>query len=123
MRARYLGVRDLQRKAMRGFVGMSRERSGPPGKKEIDPVEYVRSLRRSARIERLERYDLFAALVCAPIDAETGHQAGLWLRKYRLSHGVEVADSLIAACALANQAQLWTRNRRHSPMKELSFFD
>jgi predicted nucleic acid-binding protein len=67
--------------------------------------------------------NLFRALTCAPIDKEAGYQAGTWLRKYRLSHGVEVADALIAASAVANRAELWTRNRKHYPMKEVSFFD
>jgi hypothetical protein len=29
---------------------------------------------------------------------------------------------LIAAGAVANSAELWTRNRRHYPMREVSFF-
>ena len=67
--------------------------------------------------------NLFAALNCAPIDNEAGRQAGTWLRKYRFSHGVEVADALIAASAVASGAELWTRNRKRYPMKEVSFFD
>ena len=67
--------------------------------------------------------NLFRALACAPIDAEVGHQAGIYLRQYRPSHGVEVADALIAASAVANDADLWTRNRGHYPMKDVSFFD
>ena len=67
--------------------------------------------------------NLFRALTCAPIDEEAGRQAGVYLRKYRRSHGVEVADALIAAGAVASQAELWTRNRKHYPMKEVSFFD
>ena len=66
--------------------------------------------------------NLFGALSCAPIDKEAGRQAGTWLRKYRQSHGVEVADALIAAAAVANRAQLWTRNRKHYPMKNLAFY-
>jgi predicted nucleic acid-binding protein len=34
-----------------------------------------------------------------------------------------VADALIAAGAVGNGAQLWTRNRKHYPMKEVAFFD
>ena len=67
--------------------------------------------------------NLFLALRCTPIDEEIGRQAGAYLRKYRRSHGVEVADALIAACAGLNNAELWTRNRKHYPMKEISFFD
>lgn len=67
--------------------------------------------------------NLFRALTCTPIDEESGHQAGIYLQKYRRSHGVEVADALIAASAVMNHAELWTRNRKHYPMKDISFFD
>jgi predicted nucleic acid-binding protein len=67
-------------------------------------------------------HNLFHALTCVPIDPETGRQAGDYLRRYRKSHGVELGDALIAACAVLNSAALWTRNRKHYPMKELSFF-
>jgi predicted nucleic acid-binding protein len=67
--------------------------------------------------------DLFEALTCTPINEETGRQAGAYLRQYRRSHGVEVAEALIAASAAAHRANLWTRNRKHYPMKEISFFD
>jgi len=45
------------------------------------------------------------------------------LRRYRKSHAIELGDALIAASAVARNATLWTRNRKHYPMKELSFFD
>ena len=67
--------------------------------------------------------DLFRALTCIPIDAETGRQAGDYLRRYRKSHAVELGDVLIVAGAVLSGATLWTRNRKHYPMKELSFFD
>lgn len=66
---------------------------------------------------------LFQALTCAPIDEAVGYRAGLYLRQYRRSHAVEVADALIAAGAVANSAELWTRNRKHYPMKEITFFE
>ncbi len=65
---------------------------------------------------------LFRALVCVPIDYETGRQAGDYLRQYCKSHGVQIADALIAAAAVLNQAHLWTRNRKHYPMPGLLFF-
>src|SRR5579863_9085293 len=67
--------------------------------------------------------NLFRALGCVPIDEEIGHQAGSYLRQYRRTHGVQIADALIAAGAVANRAHLWTLNRKHYPMKELSFFE
>ena len=42
---------------------------------------------------------LFAALTRSSIDEEAGRQAGLFLRQYRRSHGVEIADALVAAGA------------------------
>ena len=66
--------------------------------------------------------NLFRALSCAGIDGDVGRQAGTYLQRYRRSHSVEIADALIAASAVANHAELWTRNRKHYPMKELAFF-
>ena len=66
---------------------------------------------------------LFGALACAPADAAVGRCAGDYLRRYRKSHSLELGDALIAATAAAHGAMLWTRNRKHYPMKELSFFD
>jgi predicted nucleic acid-binding protein len=65
---------------------------------------------------------LFGILVPVTIDADTGRQAGDFLRQYTKSHSVELGDALIAACAVAAKAALWTRNRKHYPMKELNFF-
>ena len=64
---------------------------------------------------------LFAAIQSIPIDAEIGQRAGVFLRQYAKSYGVELGDALIAATASVHDLQLWTRNRRHYPMKDLSF--
>lgn len=66
---------------------------------------------------------LFGALACAHADAAVGRRAGDYLRRYRKSHGLELGDALIAATAAANGAMLWTRNRKHYPMKKLSFLN
>jgi predicted nucleic acid-binding protein len=66
--------------------------------------------------------DLFRALMCVPIDAAIGQQAGDYLKRYRKSHAVELGDALIAAAAVLNNAALWTRSRKHYPMKDLVFF-
>ena len=65
---------------------------------------------------------LFHLLRCAPSDGETGKLAGDYLRHYRKSHGMELPDALIAAAAVQNGAMLWTRNRKHYPMKEIEFY-
>jgi predicted nucleic acid-binding protein len=65
---------------------------------------------------------LFVAVQCVPIDIEIGRRAGTYLRQFAKSHSVELGDALIAATASVHGLQLWTRNRRHYPMKNLGFF-
>ncbi len=65
---------------------------------------------------------LFGALRCVPADARTGLRAGEYLHRYHKSHGVELGDALIGSAAALSGAALWTRNSRHDPMKELSFY-
>jgi predicted nucleic acid-binding protein len=65
---------------------------------------------------------MFDALVCLPVTAETGRRAGAYMNRFRKSHNVEVADAIIAATAVQAGALLWTRNRKHYPMKEIQFY-
>ncbi len=64
----------------------------------------------------------FRPLSCAKIDYNIGHLAGELFRQYGKSHDVEIADALIAATAIQNQAALWTQNRKHFPMAELTLY-
>lgn len=57
------------------------------------------------------------------LDAVAGRRAGAYLARYARSHGVEIADALVAAAATTAGLRLWTRNRRHYPMPDLRFFD
>ncbi|HMD31061.1 MAG TPA: PIN domain-containing protein [Candidatus Acidoferrales bacterium] len=59
---------------------------------------------------------------CIPIDTEIGERAGDYLRECAKSHHVELGDALIAATASLHNLALWTRNRRHYPMKDVFFF-
>ena len=65
---------------------------------------------------------LFAAIHCIPIDIKIGQRAGNYLRQYAKSHHVELGDALIAATVSIHKLELWTRNRRHYPMKDISFY-
>jgi predicted nucleic acid-binding protein len=65
---------------------------------------------------------LFAAIHCVPIDSKIGVRAGDYLRQYAMSHHVELGDALIAATVSIHNLELWTRNRRHYPMKDVDFF-
>ena len=53
------------------------------------------------------------------LDAEVGRRAGAYLARYGASHGVEIADALIAAAAAMGRLRLWTRNRKHYPMADV----
>ena len=65
---------------------------------------------------------LFSSLVCVPIDREVGRKAGDYLRQYSKSHHVELGDALVAATASVSNAELWTRHRKHYPMKDVRLF-
>ena len=75
---------------------------------------------RTGEEETLE--ELFATMRCIPIDAEIGRRAGEYLRYYTKRHQLELGDALIAATASIHEAELWTRNRRHYPMTDVSFY-
>jgi hypothetical protein len=51
-----------------------------------------------------------------PIDYETGRLAGEFMKKYRKSHNITIADSLVAASAKVHSFGLWTLNKKHYPM-------
>ena len=57
------------------------------------------------------------------LDGRVGRQAGAYLARYARSHGVEIADALIAAAAVTSGLRLWTLNRKHYPMDDLQFFE
>ncbi len=65
---------------------------------------------------------LFEVVHCVPIDTPIGQRAGEYLRQYAKSHHVELGDALIAATASLHDLELWTRNRRHYPMKDVVFY-
>jgi predicted nucleic acid-binding protein len=65
---------------------------------------------------------LFQQLTCVHTEYRIGELAGELLRRYSKSHGLEVPDALIAASAVMSHAVLWTLNRKHYPMTELSFY-
>ncbi|MBL0701952.1 MAG: hypothetical protein JJV91_00540 [Desulfosarcina sp.] len=51
-----------------------------------------------------------------PVDAEIAKTGGLYKRDYAKSHGVGLADAILAATAEARNAELKTLNIKHYPM-------
>jgi hypothetical protein len=57
------------------------------------------------------------------LDAGVGRRAGAYLARFGRSHGLEIADALVAAAASTAGLRLWTLNRRHYPMPDLLFHE
>ena len=85
----------------------------------ISPITFaeVGAGARPTEIQKVAQF--FALLTCVVIDQEIGELAGAYLLRFSKSHNLKIADALIAASAVRNQATLWTRNDKHYPMPEL----
>ena len=57
------------------------------------------------------------------LDGKIGRQAGDYLARYAKSHGVEIADALVAAAAAVSGLRLWTLNRKLYPMPGVRFLE
>jgi len=65
---------------------------------------------------KVERF--FSSLNCIAIDTDAGRLAGGFMKQYRKSHNVTLADALVAACSRVNNLKLWTINKKRYPMLE-----
>jgi predicted nucleic acid-binding protein len=72
--------------------------------------------------ERTTTEEFLLSMTCVPIDYEIAQIAGSFLRQFSKSHGLKIGDALIAASAIQHKAALWTRNRKHYPMPQLTLF-
>lgn len=66
--------------------------------------------------EELEATRMFSLLNVTPVDHDIAVRAGQHLRHFGASHGVELADALIAATAEQHGLTLATLNVKHFPM-------
>ena len=67
--------------------------------------------------DELARLDEFLSLFrVAPVTADLARSAGLYKRDYHRSHGVGLADAIVAATAETERADLKTFNTKHYPM-------
>jgi len=80
----------------------------------ITVAELYAGVREGKERRILERFLLAFEMI--PVDEEISKAGGLFRRDYGPSHGVGLADALIAATAAARKAILVTLNRRHFPM-------
>lgn len=71
----------------------------------------VREVEERTQLDKLVR--LFHVV---PVSAEIGKKGGLYRRQYHKSHGVGLADAIIAATAEDIGAAVVTLNKKHFPM-------
>jgi hypothetical protein len=62
---------------------------------------------------------LLSAFEKIPVSASIARYAGVFLRAYQRSHGMELGDALVAATALVTGATLITRNVKHYPIPQV----
>lgn len=80
----------------------------------ISVAELYAGVREKDEREILDKYlDLYKAI---PIDSKIAVTGGLYRREYNRSHGVGLADAIIAATAESISASLVTLNKKHFPM-------
>jgi predicted nucleic acid-binding protein len=60
--------------------------------------------------------DFVSLFRVVPVSAEIAKAGGLYKRDYGRSHGVGLADAILAATAEAENAELKTLNTKHFPM-------
>ncbi|HUF10159.1 MAG TPA: type II toxin-antitoxin system VapC family toxin, partial [Rhodothermales bacterium] len=80
----------------------------------ITVAELFSGVRGTDEMEALDQF--LPAFLVIPVDEHLARRGGLIRQEYHPSHGVGLADALIAATALDQQARLVTFNRRHYPM-------
>ena len=59
---------------------------------------------------------MFSSMHIIEINEDMGKMAGRYLNKFSKSHGLKIADAVIAASATYGKMNLWTLNKKHYPM-------
>jgi predicted nucleic acid-binding protein len=86
------------------------EEFGPLRISIVTEMELIVGCRDGRELRRLDQFLL--RFVVVRLDAQIAELAARLLRSYRLSHGLLIADALIAATALHGELGLLTNNRR-----------
>lgn len=76
-------------------------------------MELVQGMRDKRELQLLRRTTREQRWRILPLDEAIGHRAALYVESYSLSHGIKLADALIAASAVENAMPLLTGNARH----------
>jgi predicted nucleic acid-binding protein len=80
---------------------------------QITRMELMIGCRNKSEISLLKRFLAEEGFQVIPLTPEIGIRADLWLEEKNLSHGIGLADSLIAATASSLGLPLLTGNAKH----------
>lgn len=102
---------DVGRGDSRAVAFLSGIQSGPvPAISVVTQMELLVGCRNKAELRKLESF--LTQFSILEIDREVSLRAVDLLRVYRLSHGLLIADALIAATALVADASFISKNQR-----------
>lgn len=76
----------------------------------VTQMELITGCRNKTELRKLDRF--LRQMQIVPLDGSISKQAVELLRRFRLSHGLLIADSLIAATAIEHGWQFVSKNQR-----------
>ena len=76
-------------------------------------MELLQGIRSKAELQLLRRTVRRSGWHILPLTEAIGHRATLYIERFGLSHGLRLADALIAASAVEAGDALLTANARH----------
>lgn len=79
-------------------------------------MELVQGIRNNAELLELKKFLRERGIACLALDADITSRAMFLMEKYSLSHGLRMADALIAATADIRAEELLTANTAHYKM-------
>ena len=77
----------------------------------VTQMELIVGCRNKTELKTLEKF--LEKFQVVPLDAAISNTAVQLLRQYRLSHGLLVADSLVASTAISQNWSFVTKNQKH----------
>lgn len=83
-------------------------------------MELVQGMRDKSELRRLRQTIRKRSWTIVPLSENIGHRATIYVETYALSHGITLADALIAASAVETGTALMSANVKHfRPIEEI----